>query len=73
MTHHEIQTLPDGRRKYSNGATYKPLAPEERTYGVRKPVDPRAVRFHTRWYLPLDLLDEAERVMPATREEPATH
>lgn len=69
MTHHEIKTLPDGTRVYSNYHRYKPKPPEERKYGVNKPQDPRAVRFHGTWFLPLELLDEAERVMPPTRAD----
>lgn len=67
MTHHEIRTLEDGTRVYSNYHRYRPLAPEERKYGVNKPDDPRAVRWHGVWLLPLDVLPDQERVMPATR------
>lgn len=37
-----------------------------RQYNSRRPADPRAVRFHTRWFVPLDLLPEEQRVMPET-------
>lgn len=67
MTHLEIRTEDDGTRHYRCGHRYKPLAPEERKYGVRKPDDPRAVRFHGQWFLPLEVLSDGERTMPATR------
>lgn len=69
MTHRPIETLPDGTRVYQGGHRYKPKAPEERVYGVNKPDDPRAVRFHGNWYLPLDLLPDEERVMPVTKPD----
>lgn len=69
MTHHPIRTLPDGTRVYSNHHRYKPKPPEERTYAVRKPDDPRAVRFRGDWFLPLETLDDDARVMPETRPD----
>ncbi len=48
---------------------YTPVPPEERLIGVNRPDDPRAVRFHTRWFLPLEVLDEAERVLPETKPD----
>lgn len=69
MTHHPIKILEDGTRVYANYHRYKPMADELRTNKRRKPDDPRAVRFHTRWYLPLDLLPDEERVMPVTRPD----
>lgn len=66
MTHHPIKVLEDGTRVYANYHRYKPKAAEERINGVNKPDDPRAVRFHTKWFLPLDVLDDSKRVMPAT-------
>lgn len=69
MTHHEIRTESDGTRVYSKGQRYKPLAPEERKYAVRKPDDPRAVRFGGEWFLPLDLVADAQRRMPETRPD----
>lgn len=66
MTHHEIRTLPDGTRRYSKGQRYKPVAPEDRKKGVRKPDHPEAVRFHGQWFLPLQTLPDAARVMPET-------
>lgn len=67
MTTHEIQTRPDGTRWYRCGHGYRPVPPEARKYAVRKPDDPRAVRFGGNWYLPLELLPEEQRVMPVTR------
>lgn len=72
MTHRPIRTEPDGTRVYADGRRYTPRRPEERVYGVNKPDDPRAVRFHTRWFLPLPLLPEAQRTMPATRPDDQT-
>ena len=66
MTHHPIRVLEDGTRVYANRMKYKPVPPEERVNGVNKPDDPRAVRFHTRWFLPLDVLPDSKRIMPAT-------
>ena len=61
------ELLEDGTRVYKGGARYKPKAPEERLIGVNKPDDPRALRFHGRWFLPLPLVDD--RVMPETRPD----
>jgi hypothetical protein len=66
------RTLPDGTRLYSNYVRYKPKAPEERVYGVRRPDDPRAVRFHGTWFLPMDLLPMGRRYMPETRPDDQT-
>lgn len=73
MTHHPIRVLEDGTRVYSTYHRYKPLSAEERVYAVRKPDDPRAVRFHGNWFLPLDLAPEQERQMPATRPDSETY
>jgi hypothetical protein len=67
MTHHPIRVLEDGTRVYANYHRYKPKPISERKNGVNKPDDPRAVRFHTKWFLPLDVLPDDERVMPTTR------
>jgi hypothetical protein len=56
-------------RRYASGKTYTPLAPHERKIGVNRPDDPRAVRFHTRWFLPLELLPDRRRYMPETRPD----
>lgn len=69
MTHHKIRVLEDGTRVYSNYTRYKPMADEDRTNKVRKPADPRAVRFHGTWLLPLELQPEEQRVMPETRSD----
>lgn len=60
---------PDGTRHYAGGMTYKPVPPEERKRRVRKPDDPRAVRFGGTWYLPLDVLEDEKRKMPETRPD----
>jgi hypothetical protein len=69
VTHHPIRTLPDGTRVYSNGTRYKPKPVEERKYGVRRPDDPRAVRYKGDWFLPLLLQPDDKRVMPLTRPD----
>lgn len=69
MAHHPIRVLDDGTRVYANYHRYKPKPPEERAYAVRKPDDPRAVRFHGAWFLPLEVLAEERRTMPATRPD----
>ena len=61
--------LEDGTRVYGRGERYKPVPPEKRKYGVNKPDDPRAVRFHGRWFLPLPLLPDRRRRMPETRPD----
>ena len=72
MTHRDVIVLPDGRHLYEDGHLYTPMAERDRTYRVRKPADPRAVRFNGEWLLPLDLLPDEERVMPATRPDSDT-
>jgi hypothetical protein len=67
--HVEPVTLEDGTRKYSNYYKYKPIPIEKRKYRIRKPDDPRAVRFRGDWLLPLELLEEKFRVMPETRPD----
>lgn len=69
MTHHPIRVLEDGTRVYANYHRYKPMADSERTNKRRKPDDPRAVRFHGNWFLPLDVLPDAEREMPVTKPD----
>jgi hypothetical protein len=61
--------LPDGTRVYKGGARYKPKPAEDRLIGVNKPDHPDAVRFHTRWFLPLDVLEDERREMPETRPD----
>jgi hypothetical protein len=72
VTHHEVQVLDDGTRRYSNRTLYRPVPAEERAYGINRPDDPRAERFHGRWFIPLDLLPDARRVMPETRPDELT-
>lgn len=69
MTYHPIRVEADGTRVYANYHRYKPLPPEQRKYGVNKPDDPRAERFHGRWFLPLQLLDDGSREMPETKPD----
>lgn len=64
MSQHPIKVLEDGTRVYSNGTRYKPVPLERRKYRVNKPDDPRAFRQGGKWYLPLDLLPDEERVWP---------
>lgn len=57
----------DGTRVYESWNSYKPKPVEDRLIGINRPDDLRAVRFHTRWFLPLDVLPNYQRVMPETR------
>ena len=60
----------DGTRVYSNGTRYKPVSPEARRYQRRRPDHPEAVRFHGKWFLPLEVLPDDQRPpMPATRPD----
>ena len=72
MTHHPVKVLPDGTHVYADRHRYKPMADEDRVNKVRKPADPRALLFAGDWYLPLELVDEADRVMPDTRPDDQT-
>lgn len=72
MTLYRVHVLEDGTHQYSNGYKYKPVAAEDRKYKVRKPDDPRAVRFRGDWFIPRDLLDEEMRIMPPTRPDSDT-
>lgn len=56
-------------RTYKGGKVYRKLLPEERKIGVNKPDDPRAVRYHGKWFLPLDVLPDHRRYMPETRPD----
>lgn len=69
MTHRPIRVEPDGTRVYVTGQRYKPRSPEERKYGIKKPDDPRAVRFHGKWFLPLEVLPDDARTLPETRPD----
>lgn len=62
-------TLDDGTRVYRGGARYKPKELHERKIGINRPDDPRAVRFHARWFVPVDTLDDGDREMPETRSD----
>jgi hypothetical protein len=61
--------LADGTKVYDCYTRYRPLDPDQRKIGVRKPDDPRALRFYGNWYLPLDLLPDADRILPETRDD----
>ena len=69
MTKHEIVTLPDGTRRYSNYTKYTPVPEDERKYTRRKPDDPAAVRWYGEWILPLRLLPWELRAIPNTRPD----
>jgi hypothetical protein len=64
-----VRVLEDGTRIYRNGMKYKPMDDADRTYRVRKPADPSAVRWRGVWFIPPTLLPETQRVMPETRPE----
>jgi hypothetical protein len=66
MTRRPVVVLEDGTRLYSNRTRYTPVPAEQRKNSVRKPDDPRAIRWKGDWLLPLPLLDEAERSLPET-------
>jgi len=67
VTHRKIRRIEDdGTRVYWDYHRYTPLPDEDRTYAKRKPADPRALRFGSTWYLPLEVLPDKERVMPET-------
>lgn len=67
------KNFPGGRgelRTYKSGKTYRKKLPEERLIGINKPDDPRAVRFHGKWFLPLEVIPiTSNRVMPETRPD----
>lgn len=69
MTRSPVVILEDGTRLYSNGTKYTPVPAEQRKNSVRKPEDPRAVRWKGDWLLPLDLLVEDQRQLPETRPD----
>ena len=69
MTHRPIRVEPDGTRVYADYHRYKPKADHERVYARRKPDDPRAVRWHGEWLLPLETLEDGQRAMPETRPD----
>lgn len=72
MTTATYRELEDGTRIYADGHRYKPKAPEERKYGVRRPDHPEAVRFHGNWFLPLPLQPDETRELPPTRPDEET-
>lgn len=73
MTHRPIRELEDGTRVYADYHRYTPVPPEQRKYAVRKPDDPRAVRWRGDWLLPLETLPDEDRLLPATRPDRPDH
>jgi hypothetical protein len=69
VNRHPIMVLADGTRVYSNGTRYRPKAPEERVYEIRKPSVEGAVLWAGVWHLPLDLLPLEARSWPETRPD----
>ena len=69
MTHHPVKVLEDGTRVYSNYTRYRPVPPEERKYGVKKPPVEGAVRMGGTWFHPLALLPQEARSWPETRPD----
>lgn len=64
------RVLEDGTRVYRGSyVKYKPVPESERVYRVRKPDDPRAVRWKGDWLLPLSFIPDDSRAMPATRPD----
>lgn len=64
-----MKVLADGTRVYDGGARYRPKPVAERVIGINRPDDPRAQRFHGRWFVPVDVLPDNERTMPLTRPD----
>ena len=61
-----VRVLEDGTRVYANGVRYRPVAPEERRNKVRRPDDPRAVRWYSEWIVLPELVADDDRTMPET-------
>lgn len=61
-----IRVLEDGTRVYAGGMKYRPVSAEERRNKVRRPEDPRAVRWYSEWVILPDVLAEEDRVWPET-------
>lgn len=72
MTHRPVKVLADGTHVYKDYHRYKPMPDHLRKNKVRRPDDPRAVRWGGQWLLPLDLLPDEQRVMPETRPDSDT-
>jgi hypothetical protein len=72
VTHRPIREEADGTRVYADYHRYTPVAEADRKYAVRKPDDPRAVRFHGGWFLPLEVVSDGARTMPETRPDEET-
>jgi hypothetical protein len=70
VTQHPLRRVEaDGTRVYSNYYRYRPMEAKDRKNQVHKPSDPRAVRFNAKWFLPLEVLSDDARTMPATRPD----
>lgn len=63
--------LPDGtvRYKYKGHGVVYYKSKAKRKYERAKPDDPRAVRFHAKWFLPLPLVEDEQREFPETRPD----
>lgn len=61
-----VRVLEDGTRVYANGVRYRPVAAEERRNKVRRPDDPRAVRWYSEWIILPELVADDDRAMPET-------
>jgi hypothetical protein len=61
-----VRVLEDGTRVYANGVRYRPVAADERRNKVRRPEDPRAVRWYSEWLILPELVPENFRHMPET-------
>jgi hypothetical protein len=71
VTHRPIREEADSTRVYADYHRYTPVPPEKRKYAVRKPDDPRAVRYNADWFLPLEVLPDQARSLPETRPDDA--
>ncbi len=72
MTHRPIRVMEDGSRVYADYHRYVPVPEAERKYRRLKPDNPEAVYFAKRWWLPLEVVPDEERVMPETRPDSLT-
>ena len=61
-----LRILEDGTRVYAGGMKYRPVAAEDRRNKVRKPDDPRAIRWQNTWLVLPELIAEEDRVWPET-------
>jgi hypothetical protein len=61
-----VRVLEDGTRVYASGMKYKPVPAAERRNAVRRPEDPRAVRWYNEWIILVEVLPDEDRVWPET-------